>query len=151
MVYQARWIAYIKDRISRNKNFLSIITGPTGCLSHDTILYGHKKTLGELYKSGNRFVNTYSLRKNTKGMGYYPKKSKSEILPSGKKEDYEIEFEDGKKVLATQDHKFFVRGQHKIKEEILANLKVGDSLWSYDTKRIEAYYNHAKENHKKYG
>jgi hypothetical protein len=118
-------IRYIGNRVLRNnKNFLF---GITGCLSQDTILYGQTKTLEELYKEGSIFIDTYSLTKSKRT--YYPIKSKSQIIPSGQKEVYEIELENGKKVLATSEHRFFKQNSnHTFSESELKDLKVGDSI-----------------------
>lgn len=124
------WIRYIGNRVlNNNNNMLICLSGKTGCLHKDTILYGQKKTLKDLYDSGNKFIDTISLKKIKNRSGcYYPIKSKSEIIPSGIKEVYEIEFEDGEKVIATKDHKFFIKDKNKIKEEMLSNIKTGDEM-----------------------
>lgn len=123
-----RWFS---SRFKNNKNVLIAITGSTGCLSKDTLIYGQTQTLGNLYSSGKKIIDTISIVKpiRKKGTGgYYLKKSKSEIIDSGIKEVYEIELEDGKKVIATKEHKFFKQNGKKISEEIVSNLKVGDKL-----------------------
>jgi len=128
------WINYIKKRIRSNLNFIAIAEGSTGCLSKDTLIAGQTQSLGDLYSSGKRFIDTISITqsptKKRKG-GYYPKKSKSEIIPSGIKEVYEITLEDGRKVLATEEHIFFKIEGNKSKEERVCNLKVGDTLKTY--------------------
>jgi len=137
-------VRYIKRRIANNKNFLCTITGPTGCISEDTKLYEQDKSVGELYREGKRFIDTISINKTKKGMGtYYPIKSKSEIIPSGKKEVYEIELENGKKVLASKDHKFFTLEYEGRKEKMLSELKVGDKFVCYNKDFIEGFFNKA--------
>ena len=125
------------DMVQRKKQIQDVlfcVNGLTGCLSGDTILYGQTKSLGELYNSGTNFVNTISKTKR----GYFVK-SKSEIIPSGKKEVYEIELENGEKVLATAEHKFFKQDKNNIREEEVSNLKVGDNLVCYLPIDIEIY------------
>ena len=133
--------------IKSNKNVLSAITGPTGCLFEDTIVEGQTKTLGDLYSSGKRFIDTVSITQPLSKIGcgaYYPLKSKSEIIDSGIKEVYEIELEDGRKVLATEDHKFFKVHKYKINEEIVKNLKVGDCLRSFPKDYYKDYLKKCK-------
>jgi len=141
-------IRYIGNRVLRsNKNFLCAVVG---CLSKDTILYGQTKTLGELYKSGNIFIDTYSLTKVKDKMGtYYPIKSKSTIVSSGKKEVFEIELENGKKVIATSEHKFFKQNKQSIEEVELKDLKVGDKLRDFPKEYIDNFFNRANERQKK--
>ena len=130
------FLRYINNRFNKNKNFIGVTTGPTGCLSGDTELYGQDKTIEELYKSGKIFIDTYSLTKvKNKDGTYYPIKSKSEIIPSGKKEVYEIELEDGRKVIATSEHKLFKKHKNNIVEIEVKDLGVEDSLLT--TKRIK--------------
>ena len=128
------WITYIKNRIRSNLNFMAVAEGSTGCLSKDTLIAGQTQSLGDLYSSGKRFIDTISITHSPtkKGRGgYYPKKSKSEIIPSGIKEVYEIELEDGRKVLATKEHKFFKIIKDTFREERVYNLKIGDTLKTY--------------------
>jgi len=130
------FLRYINSRFNNNKNFIGVTTGPTGCLSGDTKLYGQDKTIEELYKSGKSFIDTYSLTEiKDKDGTYYPIKSKSEIIPSGEKEVYEIELEDGRKVIATSEHKLFKKHKNDIVEIEVKDLEAGDYLLT--TKRIE--------------
>jgi hypothetical protein len=129
--------------IKHNKNVLNTITGATGCLSENTIVAGQSKTLGQLYKSGNKLIKTISLAKHKNSSGcYHPKISQSEIIDSGIKDIYEIELEDGKKIYATDEHKLFKVNNNKITEIEVKNLKVGNNLRFYNFKK---YYNEAKE------
>ena len=142
------WIRYIKMRIRSNLNFLALAEGSTGCLSKDTIIAGQTKPIGELYHSGERIIDTISISqpKTKKGKGgYYPKKSKSEIIPSGIKEVYEIELEDGRKVIATEKHTFFKIVENKFCEERVNNLKVGDALKTFPQEYVSNYYNKVNE------
>ena len=123
--------------IKKNQNIIFAVTGSTGCLFENTIVAGQNRTLKDLYSSGNNFINTISITKPlNKSGGYYPKRSKSEIIDSGIKEVYEIELEDGRKVLATKDHKLFKKVGHKIVEEVISNLKVGDELRFFSINNI---------------
>ncbi len=135
------FLRYLQARIGNNKNNLIMCTGPTGCLSEDTKVYGQDKSIGGLYESGNKFIQTVSLVKpdNHSG-GYYPRKSKSEIIPSGIKDVYEITLEDGSKVLATEEHKFFKIDKHKRVEDIVKNLKVGDKITKYNINKLDNYW-----------
>ena len=76
--------------IRRNQNILNATTGSPGCLSEGTIVEGQTQSLGDLYSSGKRIIDTVSISqppcKQGKHGGYYPKKSKSEIIKSGIKE-----------------------------------------------------------------
>jgi len=131
--------------IRKNKNILSAEVGPTGCLDENTKLYGQTKTLGELYKEGKTSIKTISLTKQQNKMGCYrPIKSQSIIIPSGKKEVYEIELENGKKVLATSEHRFFVKDGSSFKEVEVKDLRVGDSLRDFDRGYIQKFYDKAR-------
>ena len=132
-------IRYIGNRVLRsNKNFL--------CLSEDTILYGQTKTLGELYKQGTIFIDTYSLTKKKDKPGcYYPIQSKSQIIPSKNKEVYEIELENGKKVIATAEHKFFRQNKQTFEEVELKDLKVGDNLRDFNPQWIKDFFEKANK------
>ena len=143
------FVRYLLKRLEHNKNFLGIIVGQTGCLSGDTKLYNQTKTIEELYNSGQRFVNTISITKPKNRIlhngSYYPKKSKSEIIPSGQKEVYEIELENGEKVLATKEHKFFILRKGKRTEIELRYLKEGDKLICYPNGYIYNLYKKSRE------
>lgn len=133
-------IRYIGNRVKyQNKNFLCAVVG---CLSGDTKVYGQQKTLEELHKSGINYIDTYSLKQfKTKRGSYYPVKSKSFIVPSGKKVVYEIELINGKKVLATEEHKFFRQKEgNKIEEVQVKDLKEGDHLRDYPEDYLKNYF-----------
>jgi very-short-patch-repair endonuclease len=137
-----------------NRNNLIIITGATGCFCHSMIVKGQTKSLGELWKEGKRFIDTISLSKpkNKKALGgYFPKRSISEIIPSGKKEVYEMELENGKKVRATLDHIFFKskNGLGSFKECRLRDLKVGDSIRDYPSTFYEDFIKHSTNKNRK--
>jgi very-short-patch-repair endonuclease len=139
-----RWF---NRRINRNKNAIIAFTGSTGCLSGDTKLFNETKTLDELYNSGKRFIETYSINKFKNKSGcFYPIRSKSEIIPSGEKEVYEIELENGKKVKATKEHKFFIiKNKNKKIEVTLKELKVGDNFVCYPKDFLIKFYENANE------
>ncbi|KKM75670.1 hypothetical protein LCGC14_1387960, partial [marine sediment metagenome] len=79
---------------------------------------------------------------------YYPKKSKSEIFNSGVKEVFEIELENGKKILVTEDHKLFKVKRGKIVEEVVGNLKEGDQLKVYPKDYVKNFYDNARKRSK---
>ena len=136
-------LRYVGYRVLRNnKNFL--------CLDKDTKLYGYDKTLDELYKSGKDVVDTLSLTKakGTLGM-YYPIKSQSWIIPTGQKEVFEIELENGKKVYASAEHKFFKKNKHSFEEASVNDLKVGDSIRDYNPDHLKKFYDLAKDRSKR--
>ncbi len=123
-----------------------LVTGREGCLDKNTKLFGHSKTLGELYQSGNRNIKTYSLTqhrltKNKKRVSPHPIISKSKIIKSGKKEAYEITLEAGEIVLATSKHTFFKVINNKTIETQTTNLKEGDFLRVYPKEKIRHHYN----------
>lgn len=109
------------------------LTGETGCYSGVVKLVGYDETLDELYKSGRKFIRTISL--NTKRFNN-PVWSNSEIIDSGKKKVFELEFEDGRKVCATKEHKFFRFKGIGFEEVELGELRVGDKLWCKDTNKF---------------
>ena len=127
-------LRYIGNRVLRNNsNFL--------CLSGDTKLYGHTKTLKELWDNGIKDIDTISLSlsRNT------PIKSKSKLFYSGKKEVFEIELENGKKIYATSEHKLFKQKGHTFEDVEVKNLMVGDNLRDYDIEWIKKYYENSRE------
>jgi len=132
--------------IKHNKNVLGAELGPTGCLLGSTIVSGQIKTLDELYSSGEKVIDTFSITqgKSRNNGSYYPKKSKSEIIDSGIKEVFEIELEDGRKVFTTAEHKLFKVINNKPVEEIVSNLKVGDDLKAYPKDYAKDYFKRAK-------
>jgi very-short-patch-repair endonuclease len=132
--------SYILKRIEQNKNFLGVFIGETGCVFFDTKLYGNENSVGELYNSGKKYVTTVSLTKQN-----MPIRSTSEIVYSGEKECYEIELENGAKIIATEDHILFKRQQSKFVEERLKNLKVGDYLRFKDPKKLDYHWGRAKQ------
>jgi len=137
-------IRYIGNRVmNANKNFLCAVVG---CLSKDTKVYCQDKTLEELYKSGEKEINTMSLSKSKNKSGtYYPVNSKSVITYSGKKNVFEIELENGKKVYATSEHTFFKRNKNTFEEVEVNNLKVGDELRDFPVEYITNFFSKANK------
>jgi hypothetical protein len=99
--------------------------GRIGCLDEDTEIFVEndseisKVKLKDLPENFN--VISYNKQYNRKQI------SKAIKINSGQKECYEIEFENGEKVIATKEHVFF---KNKDKQEIkVENLKIGDDLF----------------------
>lgn len=134
----ARWMV-ARTMKNNNSNLISVV-GKTGCLDGKTKLFQDNNSLHELYTSGVRFVNTYSKNKHT----LKTIKSKSEIIDSGKKVVYEIVLENGCKVNATANHKFFIRKKNKILEKKLSELSKGNNLLFYSLKLKDTSYRISK-------
>jgi len=107
----------------RRADLFVIIDGPVGCLTGDTIIptaTGSQKlsdlSLKEVYLKSYDFQTDKEVR------------GKGAVIPSGRKEVFEIETEDGRKVKATADHKFFVKRGERIVELPLKDLEEGDEL-----------------------
>lgn len=130
----------VKDRVTKGSwDYFGLAAGIPGCLSGDTIIKGQSKSLQELYDSGIRNIDTISIKEfiGKKGeVQRHPRASQSEIFYSGEKDVYEIELENGKKVLATEEHKFF---NHRYKEVMVSDLKIGDNLKCYPEDYREKY------------
>jgi len=142
------WCRWIVHRVKRLNNSSNIrLVGDTGCLDEKTIIYGHNKTLGELFLDGNKFIKTISLAKAKGNVGsYFFVESTSEIIPSGKKEVFEIELDNGNKVIASSDHIFFKQEKNSFKEERLNNLKDGDYIRYFTPNYIEGFIKKRREN-----
>jgi len=95
------------------------IDGPCGCLSGDTILNSQK--LSELSLK-TVYLKSFDFETNKEIIG------KGAVIPSGKKEVFEIETEDGRKIKATAEHVFFVKRDGKIIELKLKDINEGDEL-----------------------
>ena len=54
--------------------------------------------------------------------------SKAEVFDTGLKDVYEVVLDDGRKVQATKDHKFFVKRNKVMVELRLENIREGDDL-----------------------
>jgi hypothetical protein len=120
---------YIMPRVShktphRRSDMFIIVDGPVGCLTGDTII---STSLGpqKLFDVASKevYLKSYDFENNKEILG------KGVVIPSGVKEVFEIETEDGRKVKATAEHKFFVLiKEEKVVEVELQNLKEGDEL-----------------------
>ena len=107
---------FVRTKVStkiahRRSDFFIIIDGPVGCLSGDTIVptsLGPRK-LSDI-ASKEVYLKSYDFEKNSEVLG------KGVVIPSGKKEVFEIETEDGRKIKATAEHKFFVKRDGKVIE-----------------------------------
>jgi hypothetical protein len=120
---------YIMPRVShktphRRSDMFIIVDGPVGCLTGDTII---STSLGpqKLFDVASKevYLKSYDFENNKEILG------KGVVIPSGVKEVFEIETEDGRKVKATAEHKFFVlTKEEKVVEVELKNLKEGDEL-----------------------
>jgi very-short-patch-repair endonuclease len=137
----------IEKQKKKRQDYLFLVSGSEGCLSHDTRLFGQDKSIGELYNEGKHYVKTYSLKTRTDTYGKYLVQSLSEIIPSGIKEVFEIELENGKKVYATKEHKLFLSKHYS--EKILEDIKLGDELICYPENKINEYYTTMNEKRKK--
>lgn len=92
--------------------------------------------------NGDIKLSDIPLNKEFELISYNSKNSKFEIdsalrVDSGEKEVFELETYDGRKILASKDHKFFVRvggcGGY-ITERKLADLKEGDEIIVFEEK-----------------
>jgi len=129
-LYINEWLARTLDslvfNVRKDWDFVLLITGDRGvrvgkCLEENTKLLDGKR-LNE-YEDGETI--------NTKSYDFKKGKivdSKSKIECTGVQDVYEVELMNGKKVLATENHKFFILKNHKIIERELKNIKEGDRL-----------------------
>ena len=100
-----------------SKASASIVTRSGGdfrCLSEDNLVYTRKgkKRIGDLK------VGEYVVGDNGDGIKF---KKVSAILDSGEMDVYEVTLESGKKIICTEDHKFFIDGYWKKANEIKIN------------------------------
>jgi intein/homing endonuclease len=94
-----------------------------GCLTEDTLIQtsnGPMK-LSDL-KLKETSLKSFDFENNKEVIG------KGAVIPSGNKEVFEIETEDGRKVQATAEHRFFVKRKGKVIELHLKEIKEGDEL-----------------------
>ena len=117
---------YIMPRVSnkiahRRSDMFIIIDGPVGCLTEDTLI---QTSNGPMKLSNLKLKETslksFDFETNKEVIG------KGAVIPSGKKEVFEIETEDGRKVQATAEHRFFVKRNGKVIELHLNEIKEGD-------------------------
>lgn len=111
--------------IKNDWDFCIIITGDSmvrvgKCLASVVTLEG--KQLKD-YKEGE-IIDTHSYDFKTGKVV----NSKSQIKYSGEQEIFEIELENGEKILATKEHKLFTERCGRIVERELRTLKVGDNI-----------------------
>lgn len=95
--------------------------GETGCLDENTRLHG-----GQLIADleHNQQVKTWSYD----FMANRIEQSKSQVFYSGERDVYEIVLEDGRKIIATRDHKFFVLMSGFVVEKTVSELVEGQRL-----------------------
>ena len=123
--------AFYEDLIRRRDGQIEqhIITntfGETGCLGGSTLLKGDPLRIG--VRNNHEIIKTFSLDFKTGKI--VP--SKSEVLYSGKKKVYRIQFDDGRFVDVTKDHKFFVKKVGKIIEREVKWIRKGTLLLTED-------------------
>ena len=97
-----RELTPIKKLVTKkNHYYCTIVAGPPGCLTGDTLIQtdNGNKSLKEL-SNKTIFVKSYDFKKDNiiDGEAY--------VFPTGKKEVYEIETKDGRKIQATKDGRF---------------------------------------------
>lgn len=117
------WFGHGEDKVKRRVGSLQtllLVSGTAGCFSEDTIIKSNNQSLGELWDSGKEWINTKSILKTGEQVD-----SLSKIIPSGEKEVYELELDDGRIIHATKEHIFFKKG---FKETKLGDLKIGQSI-----------------------
>jgi len=123
---------FIRPRVShkvshRRSDLFIIIDGPVGCLAGDTLVKtekGYQKLCDLSLKTTYLLSHDFETDKDILGKGV--------VTPSGNKEIFEIETEDGRKIKATAEHKFFVKRNEKIIELELKDIKEGDDLVCQD-------------------
>jgi len=122
---KAKWDSIKDGKMKKvDEDRFYITDGHEGCLFENTLIktnLGNKK-IKELIKEKYFEVDSLNLKTNKKERG------KAICIDSGIKELFEIETEDGRKVKATSEHKFFVMRDKKIIELKLSKLKEGDDL-----------------------
>lgn len=124
-----------------------LLVGPMGCLDEDTFIryeirekngkrINHKGgTIKRLYQRFNNLSQTHGGPKQKQDVLYFAPSINNEnkiiqnqivnVLFSGKKECFEVMTSGGERIIATEDHEFFI-GNGYIK---LNNLKIGDYLF----------------------
>ncbi len=102
------------------------------CLSENTEIFIEendkpvKISLKEIYnKYKDKMFKTYSLNFRKKKV----ENDEAVIIDSGEQEVYEIKLDGiGKKVFATENHKFFIQENENIVEKNLKDIKIGDKI-----------------------
>lgn len=114
----------IPDIRKRDKDCVIAIDGNEGCLFENTLIRtseGDRK-IKDLNNGKSFFVESLNIKNDKKSF------DKAICIKTGRKELFEIELEDGRKVKATEKHTFFVLRRKKVYEIKLSELKVGDEL-----------------------
>jgi len=116
---------YIKPRVShkiahRRMDMFIIIDGPVGCMTGDTLVKTDKgpQKLSALNQK-TTYLSSFDFETNKEILG------KGVVIPSGKKEVFEIETIDGRKIRATSEHKFFIKRNGIVLELELKDIKEG--------------------------
>lgn len=122
-------IKQIDERFKNQRNLLMVITGETGCLPldteipiivDDTIFHA---TLRDLKKKELINVLSYNFGRNMVEPDF------AKVIDSGRKEMFEVEFESGRIIRASKEHKFFVfKNSGEILEKTVSQLKKGDRV-----------------------
>lgn len=114
-----------KKRVTkRNWDYVAVVSGIPGCHGEVVTIKTSEGILpiGDLPTTKPIIV---------KAMDFERKEivdAEAYVVPSGDKELFEIETEDGRTIEASADHKFFIMRNRKVEEIELKNLKQGDKL-----------------------
>ena len=118
------FIANIRyQMLKKNKNFIAIIVGKSGCLDQNTEikLWKNQKIIYKKLKDCPKFVDVPSYNFQTKKVT----NQMAQVSLSGIKPCYKITFGDGSYVVASEDHIFF---KHKGKPITVKELR--DHYWN---------------------
>jgi len=139
------FVREVNERLKSKRNFVMVIHGQTGCLPLDTeiVTFLDNEPLNVplrdlMCKDAHADILSYDLSKRI------VEPDIATLIPSGKKEVFEVEFESGRTVRASGDHKFFVCNNHRIVEKTVLELNRGDKLLrgvdvSYDVVKSVRY------------
>ncbi len=118
------FLRYINNRFNKNKNFIGVTTGPTGCLSGDTELKISRAKSTKTYKIKDLYIKANGLEKKTKRKPFdvsIPLFIRSfngtdirlhkieRVIYSGEKPVYEMLLKNGLSIRATNDHKIMTQ------------------------------------------
>lgn len=120
------FVDFILYQMLTNRDATVLCTAPKGCLSktEDTVLQGENGPIKTVTLKDGDIIRI-------KSFDFESKKeciADAYVVDSGKKEVYEIELIDGRKVQASEDHTFFVYRRGKIMEVALKDIKKTDRL-----------------------